>query len=91
MIIFLREKFIAQIFMWVIAIVFVIGSIMLYSGSSGGRKEGTEAEVVLKIDMLEVTRKNFEKMVSDQMRSLQNQRFGGTPTKKRLKKILLST
>ncbi len=89
MIIFLREKFIAQIFMWVIAVVFVIGSIMLYSGSSGGRKDGTEAEVVLKIDALEVTRGNFERMVSDQMRSQQNQRFGPPPDQKQTEKNMI--
>ncbi|MDE0481954.1 MAG: peptidyl-prolyl cis-trans isomerase [Candidatus Poribacteria bacterium] len=89
MIIFLREKFIAQIFMWVIAIVFVIGSIMLYSGSSGGRGDGTEAEVVLKIDALEVTRGDFERMVSDQMRSQQNQRFGAPPDQKQTEKDII--
>lgn len=89
MIIFLREKFIAQIFMWVIAIVFVIGSIMLYSGSSGGRRDGTEAEVVLKIDALEVTRGDFERMVSDQMRSQQNQRFGAPADQKQTEKDII--
>jgi peptidyl-prolyl cis-trans isomerase D len=89
MIIFLREKFIAQIFMWVIAVVFVIGSIMLYSGSSGGRRDGTEAEVVLKIDALEVTRGDFERMVSDQMRHQQNQRFGGQPDQKQTEKDII--
>ena len=91
MIIFLREKFIAQIFMWVIAIVFVIGSIMLYSGSSGGRKEGTEAEVVLKIDAIEVTRRDFERMVSDRMRSQQNQRFGPPPDQKETEKFIINS
>ena len=89
MIIFLREKFIAQIFMWVIAIVFVIGSIMLYSGSSGGRRDGTEAEVVLKIDALEVTRGDFDRMVSDQMRRQQNQRFGPPPDQKQTEKDMI--
>lgn len=89
MIIFLREKFIAQIFMWVIAIVFVIGSIMLYSGSSGGRRDGTEAEVVLKIDALEVTRGDFERMVSDRMRNLQNQKFGPAPDQKQTEKEII--
>lgn len=90
MIIFLREKFIAQIFMWVIAIVFVIGSIMLYSGSSGGRGDGTEAEVVLKIDALEVvTRGDFDRMVSDRMRQQQNQRFGNTPDQKQTEKDII--
>lgn len=91
MIIFLREKFIAQIFMWVIAIVFVIGSIMLYSGSSGGRRDGTEAEVVLKIDALEVTRGDFERRVSDQMRSQQNQRFGPPRDQKETEKFIINS
>ena len=91
MIIFLREKFIAQIFMWVIAVVFVIGSIMLYSGSSGGRREGTEAEVVLKIDALEVSRGNFESMVSREMQRRQNQRFGGTPDQKQIQKDIIKS
>ncbi|MDE0635826.1 MAG: peptidylprolyl isomerase [Candidatus Poribacteria bacterium] len=90
MIIFLREKFIAQLFMWVIAVVFVIGSIMLYSGSSGGRGDGTEAEVVLKIDALEVvTRGDFDRMVSDRMRQQQNQRFGNTPDQKQTEKDII--
>ncbi|MDE0316026.1 MAG: peptidyl-prolyl cis-trans isomerase [Candidatus Poribacteria bacterium] len=91
MIIFLREKFIAQIFMWVIAVVFVIGSIMLYSGSSGGRRDGTEAEVVLKIDALEVTRGDFERMVSDRMRSQQNQRFGPPPDQKETEEFIINS
>ena len=90
MIIFLREKFIAQIFMWVIAVVFVIGSIMLYSGSSGGRREGTEAEVVLRIDGLEITRGNFESMVSQEIRKQQNQGFGGTPDQKEAEKKVIN-
>lgn len=90
MIIFLREKFIAQIFMWVIAVVFVIGSIMLYSGSSGGRRDGTEAEVVLKIDAFEVTRGAFERMVSDEMRRQQNQRFSGPSDQKETEKVIIN-
>ncbi len=88
MIIFLREKFIAQIFMWVIAIVFVVGSIMLYSGS-GGQGDGTEEEVVVKIQSLEVSRGNFEKMVSDQMQSRRNQQYGGEPDEKFVQKEII--
>lgn len=88
MIIFLREKFIAQIFMWVIAIVFVVGSIMLYGGS-GGQGEGTEEEVVVKIQSLEVSRGNFEKMVSDQMQSRRNQQYGGEPDEKFVQKEII--
>lgn len=89
MIIFLREKFIAQIFMWVIAIVFVVGSIMLYSGS-GGQGDGTEEEVVVKIQSLEVSRGNFEKMVSNRMQSRRNQQYGGEPDQKVEEKIIIN-
>ena len=75
MIIFLREKFIAQLFMWVIAIVFVVGSILLYSSSSGQR-DGPEADVVLKIKGLEVRRDEFEQRITNTIESRRNQRFG---------------
>ncbi|RKU29686.1 hypothetical protein C6497_05995 [Candidatus Poribacteria bacterium] len=88
MIIFLREKFIAQIFMWVIAIVFVVGSIMLYGGS-GGQGDGTEEEVVVKIQSLEVSRGNFENMVSEQMQSRRNQQYGGEPDQKVVQKEII--
>ena len=88
MIIFLREKFIAQIFMWVIAIVFVVGSIMLYSGSGGGRKAGTEAEVVLKIGASEITRGIFEDGVSKLMQRPQN-RFGEQNTREKVQKDII--
>lgn len=87
--IFLREKFIAQIFMWVIAVVFLIASVMLYMGSGvpgGGQAEG---EVVLRIDGLEVSRAHFEDLVSRQMQSRQNQRFGGTPERKEVQKEII--
>lgn len=77
MIIFLREKFIAQLFMWVIAIVFVVGSILLYSSSSGQR-DGPEADVVLKIKDLEVRRDEFEQRITNTIESRRNQRFGNT-------------
>ncbi len=90
MMIFLREKFIAQIFMWVIAVVFVIVSVMvgpqLFSGSSGPGGSGTQEEVVLRIDGLEVSRGDFEDLVSQQMRSQQNSRFGGITDRKEVEK-----
>ncbi len=76
MIIFLREKFIAQLFMAVIAVVFIIGTVMLYSNSQGGGKE-PGAEVVLRIDNAEMTREHFENAVANKMRPRQDQRFGG--------------
>ena len=51
MMVFLREKFIAQIFMWIIAIVFVIGSFLLYTSMSGNSGAGPgDDDVVLKIN-----------------------------------------
>lgn len=92
MMIFLREKFIAQIFMWIIAVVFVIASVLLYSGSSGQRGAGAEGEVVLKIDTLEVSRGHFEEIVSQQMRSQQqNQRFGDEIDRKIVEKTVIES
>ncbi len=93
MMIFLREKFIAQIFMWIIAVVFVIASVLLYSGSSGQRGAGAESEVVLTIDGIEVTRGNFEEIVSQQMRAQQqqNQRFGGEIDRKSIEKSVIDS
>ena len=89
--IFLREKFIAQIFMWVIAVVFVIASVLLYSGSSGQGGGQAEGEVVLRIDSLEVSRAHFEDLVSRQMQARQNQRFGGTPERKEVEKEVIDS
>ncbi len=92
MIIFLREKFIAQIFMWIIAVVFVIASVLLYSGSSGQRGDGAEDEVVIRIDAFEVTRGEFEDIISQQMRSQQqNQRFGGPPERELIEKNVIQS
>ena len=76
MIIFLREKFIAQLFMWVIAIVFLVGTVFLYSNTRGGG-EGPEGEVVLRINNTEVKRGEFETAVANDLESQRrNQRFG---------------
>ncbi len=88
MIIFLREKFIAQLFMAVIAVVFIIGTVMLYSNSQGGG-EDPGAEVVLRIDNAEVTRENFENAVANEMRSRRNQRFGGEPDREETQKSVI--
>ena len=80
MIIFLREKFIAQLFMWVIAIVFLVGTVFLYSNTRGGG-EGPEGEVVLRINNTEVKRGEFENAVANAMDSQRRsqQRFGPAP------------
>ena len=90
MMIFLREKFIAQIFMWIIAVVFIIVSIFI--GFNGQQQQNPEEEVVLKIDALEVTRGDFEEMISQQMRSQQqNQRFGGVTDRKQTEKRVIDS
>ena len=92
MIIFLREKFIAQIFMWVIAVVFVIATFLLYSGSSGPQQSGAEGEVVIKIGALEVTRGVFERLVSNQLQAQQqNQRFNQDSDPKDIQKRLIDS
>ena len=86
MIIFLREKFIAQLFMWVIAIVFLVGTVFLYSNTRGGGDD-SEGEVVLRVDNTEIKRGTFERAVADAMESQkQNQRFGGPPDRERVQK-----
>ncbi len=90
MIIFLREKFIAQIFMWVIAVVFVIATFLLYSGSSGPQQQGADGEVVIKIGALEVTRSLFNQLVSNQIEYQQrNQRFNQDVDTKVVEKNLI--
>lgn len=89
MIIFLREKFIAQLFMWVIAIVFLVGTVFLYSNTRGGG-EDPEGEVVLKINNTEIKRGTFENAVADAMESQRrNQRFGGAPNKAQIQKDII--
>ena len=77
MIIFLREKFIAQIMIFAITIIFGIGTLLLFDqvgnpfGGSGGNDE-----VVLKIGRTKVYRTEFEQRVSNQInRQQQNQGF----------------
>ena len=77
--------------MWVIAVVFLIASVMLYMGSSGSGGGQAEGEVVLRIDGLEVSRSHFEDLVSRQMQSRQNQRFGGTPDRKEVEKEIIDS
>lgn len=88
MIIFLREKFIAQLFMWVIAIVFLVGTVLLYNNSQGGGG-GAEEEVVLRMGDAEVTRGNFEGAVADAMRAARNQRYGGEPDREETQKSVI--
>ena len=78
MIVFLREKFIAHIFMWIIAIVFVIGSFLLYTTMSGSSSSGPgDDDVVLKINGAKVRRGEFERLVSNHMQRQQQQGQAG--------------
>lgn len=89
MIIFLREKFIAQLFMWVIAIVFLVGTVFLYTNTQGGG-EDPEGEVVLKINNTEFKRATFENAVANAMENeRRRQRFGGAPDKKQTEKSII--
>ena len=89
MIIFLREKFIAQIFMWVIAIVFLVGTVFLYSNTRGG-DEGPEGETVLRINNTEVTRGEFENQVANAIETQRrNQRFGGEPNREQVQREVI--
>ena len=88
MIIFLREKFIAQLFMWIIAIVFLVGTVFLYSNTRGGG-EGPEAEVVLRINNTEVKRGEFESAVASDLESQRrNQRFGAPDREETQKSVI---
>ena len=90
MIIFLREKFIAQLFMWIIAIVFLVGTVFLYSNTRGG-DEGPEGEVVLRINNTEVKRGEFENAVANAMESQRRsqQRFGPAPDLEQTQKSVI--
>ena len=88
MIIFLREKFIAQLFMWVIAIVFLVGTVFLYSNTRGGG-EGPEGEVVLRINNTEVKRGEFESAVANAIESQRrNQRLGAPDRESTQKSVI---
>lgn len=65
---------------------------MLYGGSGGQQNTGTEGEVVVRIDTLEITRKNFEEQISRVMRQQQqNPRFGMEPDRKVIQKQLINS
>ena len=88
MIIFLREKFIAQLFMWVIAIVFLVGTVFLYSNTRGGG-EGPEGEVVLRINNTEVKRGEFENAVANALESQRRDQRFGAPNRESTQKSVI--
>ncbi len=77
MIVFLREKFIAKIFMTVVGIVFIIGTVLLFD-ITGGRQASSERdeEVVAKIGGAEVNRGHFETLVNQEVQRRRDQSQG---------------
>lgn len=77
MIVFLREKFIAKIFMAVVGVVFIIGTLLLFD-ITGGRQVSSERdeEIVAKIGSTEIRRGRFETLINQEMqrRRAQSQR-----------------
>jgi len=79
MIVFLREKFIAQIFMWIIAVVFIIGTLFLIDfGTRGNPFEKEGGKVVLEINGRKVNQREFESLVSNELQRQQYQTQGRT-------------
>ena len=77
MIVFLREKFIAKIFMAVVGVVFIIGTLLLFD-ITGGRQVSSERddEVVVNIGGTEIRRGRFETLVSQEMQRRRAQSQG---------------
>ncbi len=77
MIVFLREKFIAKIFMTVVGVVFIIGTLLLFD-ITGGRQASSERddEVVAKIGGTEVRRGRFETLVNQEVQRRREQGQG---------------
>ncbi len=77
MIVFLREKFIAKIFMTVVGVVFIIGTVLLFD-ITGGRQANSERdeEVAAKIGGTEVSRGHFETLVNQEVQRRRDQSQG---------------
>ena len=75
MIVFLREKFIAQIFLIVVGIVFIIGSFLLLDivGGGGALSGGSDNPVAFEINGVKIQQREFENLVSGEMARQQQQ------------------
>ena len=75
MIVFLREKFIAQLFLIVVGIVFIIGSFLLFDivGGSGALGGGRENPIAFEINGVKIQQREFENLVSSEMTRQQQQ------------------
>ena len=75
MIVFLREKFIAQLFLIVVGIVFIIGSFLLFDivGGDGALGWGRDDAVAFEINGVKIQQREFENLVSGEMTRQQQQ------------------
>ena len=78
MIVFLREKFIAQIFLIVVGIVFLIGSFLLFDivGGGGALGGGRGDPVAFEINGVKIQQREFENLVSSEVTRQQQQSQG---------------
>ncbi len=78
MIVFLREKFIAQIFLIVVGIAFLIGSFLLFDivGGGGALGGGRENAVAFEINGAKIQQREFENLVSGEVTRQQQQSQG---------------
>ena len=75
MIVFLREKFIAQIFLIVVGIAFLIGSFLLFDivGGGGALGGGRSDPVAFEINGVKIQQREFEDLVSSEVTRQQQQ------------------
>ena len=75
MIVFLREKFIAQLFLIVVGIVFIIGSFLLFDivGGDGALSGGRDNPIAFEINGVKIQQREFENLVSGEMTRQQQQ------------------
>lgn len=78
MIVFLREKFIAQLFLIVVGIVFLVGSFLLFDifGGGGILDVGRNDPVAFEINGVKIQQREFENLVSSEYTRQQQQSQG---------------
>ena len=78
MIVFLREKFIAQLFLIVVGIVFLVGSFLLFDifGGGGILDVGRNDPVAFEINGVKIQQREFENLVSSEYTRQQQQTQG---------------
>ena len=84
MIVFLREKFIAQIFLIVVGIVFLVGSFLLFDifGGGGILDVGRNDPVAFEINGVKIQQREFENLVSSEYTRQQQQSQGRSPVER---------